>query len=57
MKISRAAILLLALPASLAAQQPPAGPPTNPITTVFRGRTMNFQRNLAEAPTPRHPRP
>ena len=49
MKISRAAILLLALPASLAAQQPPAGPPTNPITTVFRGRTMNFQRNLAEA--------
>ena len=49
MKISRAAILLLALPANLAAQQPPAGPPTNPITTVFRGRTMNFQRNLAEA--------
>jgi uncharacterized damage-inducible protein DinB len=49
MKISRAVILLLALPASLAAQQPPAGPPTNPITTVFRGRTMNFQRNLAEA--------
>ena len=49
MKILRAAIVLLALPAGLAAQQPPAGPPANPITTVFRNRTMALQRNLAEA--------
>jgi uncharacterized damage-inducible protein DinB len=50
MKTLRAAILALALPVSLAAQQPaPAGPPTNPITTVFRTRTMTFQRNLAQA--------
>jgi uncharacterized damage-inducible protein DinB len=33
----------------LAAQQPPAGPPVNPITTVFRTRTMGLQRNLAQA--------
>ena len=49
MKILRAAILVLALPASLAAQQAPAGPPANPITTVFRSRTMGLQRNLAQA--------
>ena len=50
MKISRAAILALAFPVSLAAQQPPAGaPPTEPVTTVFRGRTMNLRRNLAQA--------
>jgi hypothetical protein len=39
------AILILALPASLAAQQPAA----NPITTTFRTRTMALQRNLAQA--------
>lgn len=45
-----AVLLALALPASLAAQQqPPAGPPANPITAVFRGRTMALQRNLAQA--------
>ena len=49
MKLSHAVILALAFPVSLAAQQPPAGPPANPITTVFRGRTMNFQRLLAQA--------
>lgn len=49
MKISHAAILVLALPLSLAAQQTPAGPPGNPITTAFRGRTMTLQRNLAQA--------
>jgi uncharacterized damage-inducible protein DinB len=49
MKISPAAFLALALPMGLAAQQPSAGPPTNPITAVFRGRTMNLQRNLAQA--------
>jgi DinB family protein len=49
MKISRVAILALAFPAGLAAQQPSGGPPANPITAVFRGRTMNLQRNLAQA--------
>ncbi len=49
MKTSRAAILVLALPIGLAAQQPQAAPPTNPITTAFRGRTMGLQRNLTQA--------
>ncbi len=49
MKISRAVILALTLPIGLAAQQAPAGQAANPITTVFRTRTMNFQRNLAQA--------
>ena len=40
--------LTLLLPLSLAAQQP-AGPPANPITAVFRTRTMGLQRNLAQA--------
>src|SRR5215218_5322968 len=42
MKTSYAAILALALPVSLSAQQPsPSGtPPANPITAAFRGRTM-----------------
>jgi uncharacterized damage-inducible protein DinB len=47
MKLSYAAILTLALPLSLAAQQPQ--PQANPITTVFRARTMALQRNLAVA--------
>ena len=53
MKTSYAAILVLALPASLAAQVPagsPAGnPQANPITTAFRTRTLGLQRNLAQA--------
>ncbi|HEX8696567.1 MAG TPA: DinB family protein [Longimicrobium sp.] len=50
MKTSYAVLLALALPAGLAAQQQPsAGPPANPITEVFRGRTMALQRNLAQA--------
>ena len=48
MKTLHAALLTLALPLSLAAQQP-AGPPANPVTTVFRQRTMGLQRNLAQA--------
>jgi hypothetical protein len=41
---------LLALPSLAAAQQQPsAPPPANPITTVFRGRTMALQHNLAQA--------
>ena len=49
MKTLHVAILALTLPASLAAQQPPAGPPVNPVTAVFRTRTMTLQRNLAQA--------
>lgn len=49
MKTAYAAILTLALPMSLAAQQPAGPPPGGPITTAFRGRTMSLQRNLAQA--------
>ncbi len=50
MKILYAVLLALALPAALAAQQQPSGaPPANPITEVFRTRTMAQQRNLAQA--------
>jgi uncharacterized damage-inducible protein DinB len=49
MRLSRVALLALALPLGLAAQQPSASPPANPVTTVFRTRTMALQRNLAQA--------
>jgi len=49
MKISRAVILALALPIGLGAQQAPAGQAANPITTVFKTRTVFFQRMLAQA--------
>ena len=49
MKISHAVILTLVMPLGLAAQGTPAGPPANPVTTVFRNRTMALQRNLAQA--------
>jgi hypothetical protein len=49
MKITHAAILALALPVSLVAQQTPSGSQPNPITTAFRGRTLGLQRNLAQA--------
>ena len=49
MKSLYAAMLVLALPASLAAQQPPAGPQPNPQTTVFRNSMMQLRRNLAQA--------
>ena len=49
MKTLHAAILLLAAPAGLPAQQPTGAPPANPITAVFRTRTMALQRNLAQA--------
>lgn len=49
MKRSHAVMLaLLAMPVALAAQQP-AGPPVNPVTTVFRNRTLGLQRTLAQA--------
>jgi uncharacterized protein YdeI (BOF family) len=50
-KTSFAAVLALLLPATLVAQQPSAngGAQSNPITTVFRNRTLNLQRNVAQA--------
>ena len=49
MKTLHAALLALTLPLALAAQQAPTTPPANPISAVFRTRTMNLQRNLAQA--------
>lgn len=46
---ARFAMLALVIPTALSAQQPPAGPPANPITTAFRGRMMALHRNLAQA--------
>ena len=48
-KTSFVAILAIALPLGVDAQQPNSAPPANPITTVFRLRTMSLQRNLAQA--------
>lgn len=49
MKPLYVAVLALSLPLTLSAQQTPAGPPANPMTAVFRTRTMSQQRNLAQA--------
>lgn len=49
MKSLHAAILTLALPVALTAQQPAAAPQANPITTAFHGRIMGLQRNIAQA--------
>ncbi|PYP76595.1 MAG: hypothetical protein DMD35_18230 [Gemmatimonadetes bacterium] len=49
MNLSRAALLALVLPIGLAAQTPAPGSQANPVTGVFRGRTMALQRNLAQA--------
>ncbi len=48
MKRLYAAMLLLALPTFVAAQQP-AAPQTDPITAAFRGRLTTLHRNLAQA--------
>ncbi len=48
MKISHAALLSLALPLSLAAQQPASQQP-NPITAAFKGRITGLHRNIAQA--------
>ena len=45
MRVSRAALVFVAIPIALAAQQPPP----NPITAVMRQRTMTFQQRLAQA--------
>jgi uncharacterized damage-inducible protein DinB len=49
MKIYRIAILALSLPVSVFAQQPSGQPPTEPMTTAFRGRILALHRNLAQA--------
>ncbi len=49
MKLSYVAVLALALPAMLPAQQPQPNTQGGPITTVFRNRTLALQRNLAQA--------
>jgi hypothetical protein len=45
MRVSRAALVVVALPVVLGAQQPPS----NPITAVMKQRTMTFQQRLAQA--------
>jgi hypothetical protein len=49
MKISHLAILAFVAPIGLAAQQPAATPPANPITTSFRNRISALHRNIAQA--------
>jgi uncharacterized damage-inducible protein DinB len=49
MKLSHFAVLALAAPIALAAQQTPAAPPANPITTAFRNRISGLHRNIAQA--------
>ena len=49
MKPIALACVILALPLTLSAQAAAAGTPTNPVTAVFRTRTMSLQRNLAQA--------
>ena len=50
MKTLQAVLVVLALPIGVAAQgAPAAAPDKNPVTTVFRTRTMTLQRQLAQA--------
>ncbi|MFL5630291.1 MAG: DinB family protein [Gemmatimonadaceae bacterium] len=49
MKLSHFPILALAAPIFLAAQQPAAPLPTNPVTTAFRNRISAMHRNIAQA--------
>jgi len=42
-------LLVVALPVTLAAQQPAGTPPANPITSAFRGRIVTMHRNLSQA--------
>jgi DinB family protein len=42
-------IAAFATPIALAAQQTPAAPTANPITTSFRNRISGFHRNIAQA--------
>ena len=49
MKLSHLVILAFAAPIGLAAQQTPAVPTANPITTAFRNRISGLHRNIAQA--------
>jgi uncharacterized damage-inducible protein DinB len=49
MKIRSLVRLAFVMPVTLVAQQPPAAASANPITEVFRGRTMALHRNIAQA--------
>jgi hypothetical protein len=49
MRLFHLTIVALAFPIGLAAQQPAAGTPANPMTATFRGRMLAFHRNLAQA--------
>jgi hypothetical protein len=49
MKVSRFLIVALAAPIILAAQQPPATLPANPITTAFKTRIAAQNRNILQA--------
>ena len=49
MRISSFAFIVVAIPASLVAQQQSGTAPANPITTAFRTRTLGMQRNIAQA--------
>jgi DinB family protein len=48
-KLSHLAALALLAPIGLAAQQPPATPVANPVTTAFRTRIAGLHRNIAQA--------
>jgi hypothetical protein len=48
MKPSTLSFLALIVPVTLAAQAP-ASAPSNPVTTVFKNRTLYLQRNIAQA--------
>jgi uncharacterized damage-inducible protein DinB len=49
MKLSHFAIAVLVGPIGLAAQQPPAALPANPVTAALRTRISAFHRNIAQA--------
>jgi DinB superfamily len=49
MKLSHLAMAVLVVPIGLAAQQPPATLPANPVTTAFRARISALHRNIAQA--------
>jgi len=49
MKLFHFATLALVAPIALAAQQPPAALPANPVTAAFRTRISALHRNIAQA--------
>src|SRR6266576_2615533 len=49
MRLSHFAIMALVAPIALAAQQPPAAPSANPVTTAFRTRISALHRNIGQA--------